>query len=60
MFEFKTIDTGNARSDQLELQLNECGAAGFHVVGVQPGRIILEREAASEDEPLKRARRGKG
>lgn len=45
MFEYKTIDTGNMKAEQIEAALNGCGADGFRVAGVQPGRIILEREA---------------
>ena len=38
MFEYKTIDTGNAKPDQIEAALNDRGSEGFRVVGVQPGR----------------------
>ena len=44
MFQFKTIETTNMKAAQLEAELDERGAEGYRVVGVQPGRIILERE----------------
>ena len=44
MFEYKAIDTGNTKTEQIVATLNECGAEGYRVAGVQEGRIILERE----------------
>ena len=54
MFEYKAIETGNMRPEQLEAALNECGSEGYRVVGVQPGRIILEREVPKRPTPGQR------